>query len=335
VKLLVLGGTRFLGRHLATDALARGHSVTLVHRGRSAGAQDSNLARAEHLIGDRDHDLPRLLGGQRTWDAAIDTSAYVPRQVREAVRVLGERVGHYQLVSSISVYRDEGVEGPDEEAALATLDDPTTEAVTGETYGALKALCEQALLQALGPRAGIVRPGLIVGPFDTTERFGWWARRVQRGGSVLAPGTPQDPVQFIDARDAAAFMLALAERGQGGAYNLNGPTEPLTMGAWLETLRDELRPDAVLQWVDAQVLLDQGVAPWSDLPLWLPPALAGMHRTRIERALAAGLRCRPLAQTVRDAAAWLGSRPAPTQHPPGITPEREAELLAAWARHRA
>jgi 2'-hydroxyisoflavone reductase len=331
MKLLVLGGTRFLGRHLAVDALARGHAVTLVHRGRSAGAQDASLARAEHLIGDRDQDLPRLLGDQRRWDAVIDTSAYVPRQVRESVRVLGDRVGHYQLVSSISVYRDEGIDGPDESAALATLDDPSTESVTGQTYGALKALCEQALRHALGPRAGIVRPGLIVGPFDTTERFGWWVRRLQRGGSVLAPGTPQDPVQFIDARDAAAFMLTLAERGQDGSFNLNGPTVPLTTGSWLETLRRELRPDAALQWVDAQFLLDQDVAPWSDLPLWLPPELAGMHRTRIERAVAAGLRCRPLAETVRDTAAWLATRPAPTQHPPGLTAQREAGLLSAWA----
>jgi 2'-hydroxyisoflavone reductase len=182
MKLLVLGGTRFLGRHLVRDALDRGHAVTLVHRAPDVRqhvqltAADPEFARVEHRIGDRDTGLATLLGGDQTWDAVIDTSAYVPRQVREALRVLDGRVGHWQLVSSISVYRDVGSSGPDESSPLATLDDPSTEAITGETYGALKALCEQALTAALPERACIVRPGLIVGPYDSTERFAWWLR---------------------------------------------------------------------------------------------------------------------------------------------------------------
>ncbi len=332
-KLLILGGTRFLGRHLAEQALAAGWQLTLLHRGQSGPGL---FRQAQHLLADRNGDLGPLAQGE--WDAVVDTSAYVPRHVRTVAQALVGRVGHYQLVSSISVYADVGAEGKNENGALATVPDPTVEAITGETYGGLKVLCEQAALAAFGaPRCLITRPGLIVGPFDPTGRFSWWVQRLQRGGEVLAPGDPATPVQFIDARDLAAWMLLQAERATRGVFNLTGPAQTLTMGTFLETARNTLNPVAALSWVDEGFVLGAGVAPWSDLPVWLPQAQAGLHRTAIERALATGLHCRPLVQTLQDTAQWLDSSPAtaPTTGGParpavGLSPERETALLAAW-----
>lgn len=337
MKLLILGGTRFLGRHIAERALSNGHDVTLLHRGRS-GPQ--LFPQARHLIADRDGDLGVLAQGQ--WDAAIDTSAYVPRQVKSVAAALGTRVGHYQLVSSISAYASFDAPGADESRATQTLPDPTVETVTGETYGGLKALCEAAAQAAFGSRCLINRPGLIVGPHDPTGRFTWWVQRMLRGGRVLAPGDPNTPVQFIDARDAAAWMLLQAERATLGIFNLTGPAQPLTLGGFLNAARDSLNPGAHLSWVGEQFLMDQGVAPWSDLPVWLPTAQAGLHTTPIARALATGLLCRPLAQTLLDTAQWAaqdahGGMPAaapaggPARPPVGLLPEREAALLQSWA----
>lgn len=336
MKLLVLGGTRFLGRHIAEQALQRGHAVTLLHRGRSG---PSLFPQAEHRIADRDDAVAlasTLAGG--SWDAAIDTSAYVPRQVRWVAAALGPRLAHYQLVSSISVYDGFDGAGAAEDSATRTLPDPAVETVTGDTYGGLKALCEQAAQAAFGARCLVNRPGLLVGPHDPTGRFTWWVQRLRRGGTVLAPGDPATPVQFIDARDAAAWMLLQAERATAGVFNLTGPVQPLTMGAFLAVARETLNPGADLQWVGERFLLDQGVAPWSDLPVWLPHADAGLHQTPIRRALDAGLRCRPLDDTLRDTAAWAaGASAAPAaagalpRPPVGLAPEREAALLAAWA----
>ena len=338
MKLLVLGGTRFLGRHIAELALARGHVLTLLHRGRSG---PTLFPQAEHRIADRDDAVAlsaALAGG--SWDAAIDTSAYVPRQVRSVAAALGTRLAHYQLVSSISVYDSFDGPGAAEDSATRTLPDPMVETVTGDTYGGLKALCEQAALAAFGARCLVNRPGLLVGPHDPTGRFTWWMQRLQRGGTVLAPGDPDTPVQFIDARDAAAWMLLQAERATAGVFNLTGPAQPLTMGGFLATARDTLNPSATLAWVGERFLLEQGVAPWSDLPVWLPHAEAGLHRTRIQRALDTGLHCRPLAQTLLDTAQWAaGADPqaapagALARPVPGLTPEREAALMAGWAGH--
>jgi 2'-hydroxyisoflavone reductase len=336
MKLLLLGGTRFLGRHLAEQALARGDEVTLVHRGRSAGR--GLLPGAEHLVGDRDHDLPALLGPARRWDVAIDTSAYLPRQVSGTAALLAGRVGQYQLVSSISAYASNPPEGNDEGSPRAVLDDPATETIDGSTYGGLKALCEDA---AVAEPAGfgaartlVVRPGLIVGPFDPTGRFSWWVQRLQRGGEVLAPGDPAAPVQFIDARDLAAWMLAQADAGTAGAFNLTGPTSGLGFGAFLQAALATLAPPATrLVWVDEAAVLAAGVAPWADLPVWLSTPDQGLHRTRIDRAMATGLRTRPLADTLRDTAAWLADAPAvaPGRPAVGLSPEREAALLAGAA----
>jgi 2'-hydroxyisoflavone reductase len=335
MKLLILGGTRFLGRHLAEQALQGGHSVTLLHRGRSG---PELFPEAQHLLADRDGDLQVLTGGH--WDAAIDTSAYVPRQVRALGPVLSPRVDHYQLVSSISAYASFDHGGSDEAAPTATLDDPATEAISGATYGGLKALCEQAAQALFGSRCLINRPGLLVGPHDPTGRFTWWVQRLQRGGTVLAPGDPATPVQFIDARDTAAWMLLQAERATTGIFNLTGPvpSQPLTMGAFLDSARATLNPGATLQWVGEQYLLDAGVAPWSDLPVWLPQAQSGLHRTPLARAVATGLQTRPLAHTLMDTATRAAMQMAakapeggPARPAVGLAADREAALLAGWA----
>ncbi len=346
MKLLILGGTRFLGRHLAEQALAQGHTVTLMHRGRSGPGL---FARAEHRIADRDGDLAALAHGE--WDSVIDTSAYVPRQVRAVAARLAGRVGQYQLVSTISVYADTDAGGVDEDAALQILPDPSTEAVTGDTYGGLKALCEQAALAGFAGRCLISRPGLLVGPHDPTGRFSWWVQRLQRGGTVLAPGDPATPVQLIDARDAAAWMLLQATggaTGTTGVFNLSGPAQPLTIGGLLLAAREALNPAAQLQWVDEAFLHGAGVAPWSELPVWLPRAQAGLHGMDINRALATGLQCRPLAATLTDTAQWLqdaaataapataatataaAAAAAPARPAVGLSPERETALLEAW-----
>jgi 2'-hydroxyisoflavone reductase len=326
MKLLVLGGTRFLGRHLVQQALERGHDVTLLHRSVSGPALFPD---AQHLIADRNADLSLLHGGE--WDVAIDTNAYVPRQVHSMAAALAGRVGVYQLVSSISVYAKFDV-GQHEDSARVTLADPTVETISGDTYGGLKALCEDAAQAGFEGRCLIARPGLIVGPFDPTGRFTWWVQRMAKGaaaGPVLAPGDPTAQVQFIDARDCAAWLLLQATRGTSGSFNLTGPTTPMTMAELLQTAQQTLGNDACLQWLDEAFLLQHDVKPWTDLPLWLPRESAGLHHTHIGRALATGLQCRPLMQTLADTAAWAvreGDKAGI-----GITAEREAALLHAWA----
>lgn len=328
MKLLVLGGTRFLGRHLVEQALAAGHAVTLLHRGQSNAAL---FPQAEHCLADRNGDLAALQGG--TWDVVLDTSAYFPRQVRTAAAALAGRVGRYHLVSSISAYASLDAPGTAEGAPLATLDDPTVETITGATYGGLKALCEAAAAEGFAGRCFITRPGLIVGPHDPTGRFTWWVQRFARaapGEAVLAPGDGSAPVQFIDARDVAAFHLRHAEAGSTGVFNVTGPREPLTMGGLITALRDSLAPQAEPLWVSEDLLLAEGVAPWSELPVWLPQAQANLHRASIAAALAAGLRCRPLADTIADTAAWAATGAPAAGN--GLLPAREAALLQA-ARH--
>ncbi len=341
MKILLLGGTRFLGRHLAEQAIAAGHDVTLLHRGQSGPML---FPQARHLIADRNGDLAVLDDGS-TWDVAIDTNAYVPRHVRSVAAHLAGRVGGYHLVSTISVYGEFGSDGPTEESPLATLADPSTESVTGETYGGLKVLCERAAMAAFGSSCLVSRPGLLVGPHDPTGRFTWWVERLARGGTVLAPAPADAPVQFIDARDAAAWHLRQAEAGIAGTFNLTGPVReldsPLTMAAFLDIARAALGATAEFVWADEDFLVAQGVAPWSDLPVWVPRSGEAMHRTDISRAVQAGLQTRPLAQTVVDTLAWVrqavtaatpGGPPRPAV---GLSPEREAAVLAAWSARRA
>ena len=328
MKLLILGGTVFLGRHLVPAALARGHSVTTFTRGEHTAPLD---AAVEQLRGDRTSDLSALDG--RTWDAVVDTSGYVPRELQMSTAALGEHTGHYTFISSISVFRDFKQRGMDESAPVGTLDDPTVEEVTGETYGPLKALCEQAVAAALPDRALVIRPGLIVGPFDPTDRFTYWPHRVAAGGEVLAPGQPSDETQFIDVRDLAEWTLRMAESGQTGTYNATGPDRPLAMATLLDSCKAVGGSDAQFTWVPDAFLEEQKAGPWMELPLWIPatdPDEVGFDNVNCQKAIAAGLTFRPLDDTVRATLAWDATRPSDRAWRAGLTREREAEVLRAW-----
>jgi 2'-hydroxyisoflavone reductase len=324
MKLLILGGTTFLGRHLVEAATARGHEVTLFNRGRR---NPDLFPDVEKLRGDRDGNLEALKG--RTWDAAIDTCGYVPRVVRASATLLADAVRHYTFVSSLSVYADFSVVGMDETAPVGTLEDETIEEVNGETYGPLKALCEQAAEQAMSGRVLNVRPGLIVGPHDPTDRFTYWVHRVADGGEVLAPGRPEYLTQFIDARDLAAWNVRMIEANQTGVYNATGLDVPVTMKQLLDECKTVSGSDAQFTWVDEQFLLDAKVQPWSELPLWIPassPTAAGFSSVNCNKAIAAGLTFGSLSETIRDTLAWDVTRPADTQRG-GLKREREMELL--------
>lgn len=331
MKLLVLGGTVFLGRRVAEAALVAGHEVTLFNRGKSNPGLYAGRSGLEEVHGDRDGGLGPLAG--RRWDAVIDTSGYVPRIVRQSARLLADAVERYLFVSSISVYRDR-LPGIDEGAALATIPDEAVEEVNGETYGALKALCEREVEDALPGRAISVRAGLIVGPDDQSDRFSYWPRRLARGGEVLAPGRPQRPVQIVDACDLAEWMLQLVQRGGSGAYNATGPARTLTMREVLDTCHAVAGRSATFTWIPDTWLLEAGAGPWLELPLWVPEneQFAGFMEVDCRRAIAAGLRFRPLAETVRETLAWDAARPAEARQQPraGMAAERETELLARW-----
>ncbi|MDC0715917.1 SDR family oxidoreductase [Nannocystis bainbridge] len=331
-KILILGGTAFLGPQLVEAAQARGHSVTLFNRGKT---RPELFPDVEKLRGDRDGDLKALQG--RTWDTVIDTSGYVPRIVKASAELLAPNVRQYVFVSTISVYADTSKLGIDEDAPVAVAPDPTTEDIPAH-YGALKALCEQAAEAAVPGRTTVIRPGLIVGPGDGSDRFTYWPARVAAGGEVLAPGDPSTPVQFIDVRDLAEFIIAAIEGGHVGVYNADGA--PLPMGELLTGSKAALASNAEFTWVDRQFLADNKVEPWSDLPVWLPPdpGFEGAATFRIDRATAIGLKFRPLAETVTSTVAWWNTLPEPRRAKmrAGITREREAQLLAAWhAAHPA
>jgi 2'-hydroxyisoflavone reductase len=320
MKLLVLGGTKFLGRHAVDAALAGGHDVTIFTRGRT---NPELLPEVEHLRGDRDGGLDALRG--RSWDGVVDTSGYVPRIVRQSADLLHDSVERYVFVSSISVY-DDFSEPPTETSPVAELEDPATEEIE-ENYGALKAACERVVEEIYGDNSARVRAGLIVGPHDPTDRFTYWPRRIALGGEVLGPGDPDAPVQFIDARDLGAWLVKLGLEGPGGTFNATGPAQLLTFRQLLDDMCETIRSDADVVWLDGERVLEAGVRPWSELPLWLPSSdYAGMARTDISRALAAGLTFRPVGETIADTLAWDRSEPGDR---PTLTHEKEQEILAA------
>ena len=335
MNLLILGGTVFLGRYLVESALARGHRVTLFNRGQHS---PELYPAVEKLRGDRDGALGALRG--RRWDAVVDTSGYVPRVVRASAELLADAVEHYTFISSISVYPHFRSLGLDESAPVGTLDDPAVEEITGESYGPLKALCEQAVERALTGRALVIRPGLIVGPHDYSDRFTYWVRRVAQGGELLAPAHPNWHTQIIDVRDLAEWTLRMVERLQVGVYNATGPDYDLTIGQLLDTCRTVSGSDARFTWVSEEFLADKEVTPWVELPLWIPqsdPDMLGFSDVSCAKAIAAGLTFRDLAATARDTLAWDYAR-ADAAEPPsralqpraGLNPNREAELLRAW-----
>ncbi len=338
MKILILGGTVFLGRALVDVALARGHELILFNRGKS---NPQLFPEVESLLGDRALDLSPLTRVDRRWDAVIDTCGYLPRVVRRSAETLAERTDQYTFISSLSVVADTSQPGLDERGAVGKLADESVEVVDGESYGPLKALCEQAVeraLRALPGRVLVIRPGLIVGPNDPSDRFTYWPHRAAQGGEVLAPGEPASPVQLIDVRDLAEWTVAMVEARASGIYNATGPERPLPMGELLEVCRAAGGGGAEFTWVEEAFLLAQGVQPWSDLPLWIAasdPSSAGFHRFDCRKAIAAGLRFRPVADTVRATLAWDAGRPAEHAWRAGITREREAELLERWKKEKA
>ncbi len=331
MKLLVIGGTRFLGRAIVNDALAAGHEVTLFNRGQSN--PDLYSGQVETLIGDRDGGLGILDG--RSFDAVIDTCGYVPRLVRDSAEKLKDAVEHYTFISTVSVYSDATAANQDESAPLGSMEDETIEEVTGETYGPLKVLCEKAADDVLGAERVLhVRAGLIVGPHDLSDRFTYWPARVARGGEVLAPDAPDRAVQFVDVRDLAAWTVKATEAKLHGPYNATGPDGRLTIGEMLHTCQEQSGSDAHFTWVNEAFLLENEVGAYVELPLWVPAEFAGMESFNCQKAIAAGLSFRSLAETVSDTLAWQATRPADYQWRGGLSPEREADLLQKW-HHRA
>ncbi len=329
-KILFLGGTGFLGPVTVEAALARGHEVTLFNRGKTNPHLFPDL---EKLVGDRKtSDLAALK--DRKWDAVIDTSAYYPRVVTEALAALHNNINHYVLITTVSVYAGYSKINMNEDDPLATLPegtDPATEKVGGETYGPLKALCEHAANAALPNRVANIRPGLIVGRGDPTDRYTYWPVRVARAGEVLAPGAPSDPVQIIDVRDLADFIVRAVEQSDTGAFNATGPVGGLPISKLLDACRAASSSSATFTWADADFLEANEVRPWADMPVWLPPKgdYAGFGQIDVSRAVARGLSFRSPEDTARDTLAWFATLPEERRNKlkAGLTPEREAELL--------
>lgn len=313
MRLLILGGTSFVGRHMAEHALARGHEVTLFHR----GTRSAEMPAFEHLTGDRDGGLQAL--EDRTFDAVLDVSGYLPRLVGDAARLIRDATDRYAFVSTISVFdvdafhrRHAGTARPptiDGTAPLATLDDPTTESITGGTYGGLKVACERTLADLVGPdRLLVVRPGLVVGRFDPTDRFGYWVRRMTEERPLLAPRTRRQPLQWIDARDLAAFTVQAIERSLAGTFEVVVDPDRHTFLHLLSAARDAVRDaggrPARVVLAEPRLLLDHGLQPFRDLPLWLPGPEAQAFRVSNRAAKAAGLTTRSLHDTVQEVLAF-------------------------------
>jgi 2'-hydroxyisoflavone reductase len=335
LSILILGGTRFIGVPMTELALKRGHKVTFFNRGRTNADLFPDI---ERITGDRDGQIDGLKG--RKWDAVIDNSGYFPRAVKLTAGLLAPSVSQYLFVSSISVYPD--FKAPrDEASAVGKLKDETVEKVDNETYGPLKALCEQAAEAAMPGRVTVIRPGLIVGPHDSTDRFTYWPARAARGGDMLAPGKPADGIQIIDGRDLAAFVIDALEKKTTGTFNLVSPPGLFTIGdivnesirAANELAKPNPAPKAV--WAPASFLEAQKIEGWSDMPVWLDAKgdETAFARTSAARAMKAGLKITPIRKTCRDTLAWHLERPAAERDKlkAGLAPEREKEVLAALA----
>lgn len=336
--MLILGGTGFIGPHVVDVAKARGYTITLFNRGKTRPNLFPDL---EKLHGDRDPnkgDGLKALEG-RSWEVVIDTSGYYPRIVRASAELLAPRIKQYIFISSISAYAKHDKPGADESEPLAVLKDPTVETMGKEfeNYGGLKVLCEQAAEKAAPGRATIVRPGYIVGPGDPTDRFTYWPVRVARGGEVLAPGTPEDPIQVIDGRDLAAWLVTLAERNTIGVFDALGPGEKLTMGGVLEMSKAASGSDARFTWVSSKFIKDHPDP--IDVPIWAAPdgEEPAVHLRSGARARQAGLTHRPAAETIKDTLEWWKTLPSERQAKPraGLAPELEATLLADWHKANA
>lgn len=325
LRILVLGGTGFIGPHMVKEALRRGHSVELFNRGRTNNELFPDLKLHK---GDRNNGLDSLEGGE--WDVVVDNSGYVPRHVEDSARLLAPVVSHYLYISTISVYGDFS-KPINEDTAVGTLDDESVEEVTGETYGPLKALCEQRVVTEVGAeRTTILRPTYICGPGDRTDRFTYWPVRTMRGGDMLWPGTPDDPIQIIDVRDLANFTIDCLEQKTTGTYNTATPGGDFTMGDLLEDCLAVTAADMAPTWVAPAFLNEKAVR----LPIWEDPngEQSAMLRVDASRAAVAGLKNRPTRETTRDTVTWWKSLPAErtASTRAGLSPERETELLKLW-----
>ena len=338
LRILILGGTGFTGPFQVQYAVDRGHKVTVFNRGKTKRGEIPEGV--EQLVGDRNGQLDALKGKQ--WDVVIDNPTMLPVWVRDAAEILKGNVDRFVFISTISVYAEHGTPAKEESADLAKYEgeDPmkeTIDSVRGsgfKLYGPLKALSEQEAEKWFPGKTLIIRPGLIVGPGDQTDRFTYWPVRIDRGGEVLAPGKPTDPVQIIDARDIAEWTVRMVENGETGTYNATGPGNPLGMGEMLGGIKAGVKSDAKFTWVSAEFLEEHKVSPWSDMPVWIPPSgdMGGMGRTSIKKALAKGLTFRPLEVTARDTLTYFKSLPEDRQKQlkAGLSAEREKEVLEAW-----
>lgn len=337
MKILIIGGTVFLGRYLVEAALERGHEVTLFNRGLH---NPELFPRVEKLHGNRLTNLDAL--GGRSWDAVIDTCGYTPGAVTATARRLADAVAHYTFISSVSVYAQFPAAGYDEDYPVGTItDEQAAEAETvdtgdratavsyGELYGPLKARCEQRVEEIMPGRTLVIRPGLIVGPHDYSDRFTYWPARVARGGEVLAPGRPERPIRVIDVRDLAEWNIRMAEAKQVGIFNASG-ADDLTMGHLLDECKATSASDARFTWVEEKFLVAQGVGPWVEVPLWYPVEGSDIFAARNDKAASHGLTFRPLADTIEATLQWVATRPADVEWRAGLKPEREQEVLRAW-----
>jgi 2'-hydroxyisoflavone reductase len=331
-RVLILGGTGFIGPHTITALERRGHRVTLFNNDKESAQKFPEL---ESLFGDRDGRIEALNG--RDWDVVIDNSGYVTRHVKLTADALEGRVSHYIFISSISAYADLSKPGIDEDYPLATLQDPGVEKVTNETYGGLKAACETVVREVYGSRYTVIRPTYIVGPGDPTDRFTYWPARVSRGGEMLAPGTSGDPVQFIDVRDLAEFIAACVDHRHAGNYNLCNPPRSVSMGLLLDASRRISRADTKIVWVDAKFIEGRKFE-GNEIPIWSPTEgeYAGAALVKSARAEAKGLKFRPLDVTVGDTLAWNATRPPERREKlrAGLAADKERALLEQWRKSR-
>jgi 2'-hydroxyisoflavone reductase len=331
LRVLILGGTGFIGPHFVDVLTAAGHRISLFNRGKRDPAVKPGI---EQLLGDRNGPVDALKG--HDWDVVIDNSGYKPKQVRLAGELLKGHVEHYIFVSSISVYADFKTPGMDEDYRLATLEDPTTETVDEKTYGGLKVLCEKAVQETYGAHSTIIRPTYIAGPGDHTDRFTYWPWRVAKGGEMLAPGTPDDPFQFIDVRDLADFVKLCVEKRISGVYNTCNTPRSVTMGSLLETSRKVTGASPTITWAPPQFLIDNAVygekAQGNYLPIWAPTVgeEAGSQLVSNARAVKKGLKFRSLETTIADTLTWANARPPEKNEKlrAGLAPDMEKALLA-------